>query len=121
MVEQWIAGTQAMPAIVILAECAAGVLGAGLGEGLTVLPPVDLLDVGPDGDVDRDGLAPPAGAPALPGATAPPGEEAELGGGLAKLEAIGQHTRIAVVAAIEIERLWTASLPTERPFSASEA
>jgi hypothetical protein len=100
LVEQWITGTQAMPEIVSFEAWAGGVL--ALEAALVELPPVDLLGEEPEG--------------ALPlGATAPPGDAAEPKEGCASARAITQHARIAVLAAIEVDRLWTSALATNIP------
>jgi hypothetical protein len=114
LVEQWIAGTHTALESVNGLERFAGarVLAAGFGE----LPPVDL----PDGRGDFDEEPPLAGVPPPAGAAAPPGlEAADPGAGWTKPAQSTQAARIAVLAAIEVDRLWASALATNYPFCAS--
>gem|GEM_PF-6405583 len=95
-----------MPEIVTLVEWGVGLL------TLVELPPVGVA-VG-----DRDGALVPEGVPPPLGATAPPGDAAELRGEPTSITPIKQQAKVAVLVASEVDRLWTSALAMNYPFCA---
>ncbi len=75
------------------------------------LPLVDVED-------DRDGALVPEGVPPPLGATAPPGDAAELRGEPTSITTIKQQAKVAVLVASEVDRLWTSALAMNYPFCA---